>query len=122
MPQYRYAHDEQGRLVDVLELPALRDELPGCFTCVGCGQPLVAKTKGEKREKHFAHKVAQITCTEETYLHKLAKQAFFDEYQHCLDHNESFEIELTYPKTCSCLLYTSPSPRDGLLSRMPSSA
>ena len=25
-------------------------------------------------------------------------------------------------KTMSCLLYTSPSPRDGLLSRMPSSA
>ena len=24
--------------------------------------------------------------------------------------------------TCTCLLYTSPSPRDGLLSRMPSSA
>ena len=24
--------------------------------------------------------------------------------------------------TCLCLLYTSPSPRDGLLSRMPSSA
>ena len=28
-----------------------------------------------------------------------------------------------YPdQTCICLLYTSPSPRDGLLSRMPSSA
>ena len=26
------------------------------------------------------------------------------------------------PKPTSCLLYTSPSPRDGLLSRMPSSA
>src|SRR5664279_1817882 len=26
------------------------------------------------------------------------------------------------PIYCSCLLYTSPSPRDGLLSRMPSSA
>ena len=25
-------------------------------------------------------------------------------------------------KACACLLYTSPSPRDGLLSRMPSSA
>ena len=25
-------------------------------------------------------------------------------------------------KVCGCLLYTSPSPRDGLLSRMPSSA
>ena len=27
-----------------------------------------------------------------------------------------------FPKTRRCLLYTSPSPRDGLLSRMPSSA
>ena len=29
---------------------------------------------------------------------------------------------LVDPKTNTCLLYTSPSPRDGLLSRMPSSA
>ena len=28
----------------------------------------------------------------------------------------------SYRKLISCLLYTSPSPRDGLLSRMPSSA
>ena len=27
-----------------------------------------------------------------------------------------------FASSCSCLLYTSPSPRDGLLSRMPSSA
>ena len=27
-----------------------------------------------------------------------------------------------FGRICSCLLYTSPSPRDGLLSRMPSSA
>ena len=27
-----------------------------------------------------------------------------------------------FPQFCNCLLYTSPSPRDGLLSRMPSSA
>ena len=27
-----------------------------------------------------------------------------------------------HPGACPCLLYTSPSPRDGLLSRMPSSA
>ena len=32
------------------------------------------------------------------------------------------EAELTDHKTYPCLLYTSPSPRDGLLSRMPSSA
>ena len=33
-----------------------------------------------------------------------------------------FGMWLTYPSGSLCLLYTSPSPRDGLLSRMPSSA
>ena len=31
------------------------------------------------------------------------------------------EMSVAY-RSCACLLYTSPSPRDGLLSRMPSSA
>ena len=34
-----------------------------------------------------------------------------------------FEIDkVTTPRGCTCLLYTSPSPRDATLSRMPSSA
>ena len=33
-----------------------------------------------------------------------------------------FRILLQVALSCACLLYTSPSPRDGLLSRMPSSA
>ena len=33
-----------------------------------------------------------------------------------------FEVELAQELCTICLLYTSPSPRDGLLSRMPSSA
>ena len=39
-------------------------------------------------------------------------------------HFESGREVLVYPKgrAHTCLLYTSPSPRDGLLSRMPSSA
>ena len=32
------------------------------------------------------------------------------------------DSDAIFVNTCSCLLYTSPSPRDGLLSRMPSSA
>ena len=32
------------------------------------------------------------------------------------------EIKQLRKEVCGCLLYTSPSPRDGLLSRMPSSA
>ena len=42
------------------------------------------------------------------------------------DFLEKSEVLVIYtpavPKTMGCLLYTSPSPRDGLLSRMPSSA
>ena len=34
----------------------------------------------------------------------------------------TFGETLSWPYLCCCLLYTSPSPRDGLLSRMPSSA
>ena len=36
--------------------------------------------------------------------------------------DDDFAIAETDVKTINCLLYTSPSPRDGLLSRMPSSA
>ena len=35
---------------------------------------------------------------------------------------EMAEIEAKAAEAYACLLYTSPSPRDGLLSRMPSSA
>ena len=41
-----------------------------------------------------------------------------------LDYGESIKTPCggTVTRDCVCLLYTSPSPRDGLLSRMPSSA
>ena len=38
------------------------------------------------------------------------------------DMDSQVDITLTPPDSTPCLLYTSPSPRDGLLSRMPSSA
>ena len=42
---------------------------------------------------------------------------------HILDVAERMiEEQRAQPKVPTCLLYTSPSPRDGLLSRMPSSA
>ena len=48
----------------------------------------------------------------------LLGKAYSDAYS-CFDriHEEHFEAMYN-----NCLLYTSPSPRDGLLSRMPSSA
>ena len=40
------------------------------------------------------------------------------------EENKIFTVEIITPDRIfyNCLLYTSPSPRDGLLSRMPSSA
>ena len=37
-------------------------------------------------------------------------------------HQMHFDLDQGFPLVTTCLLYTSPSPRDGLLSRMPSSA
>ena len=51
----------------------------------------------------------------------------FDNIQRSINNNEIESTfvnnrELILDLSISCLLYTSPSPRDGLLSRMPSSA
>ena len=45
-----------------------------------------------------------------------------DELDDFLDFTTDDDLSLEDFQTNSCLLYTSPSPRDGLLSRMPSSA
>ena len=54
-------------------------------------------------------------------------QEIIDEFQDIEDQFEKLEILMDFSTEVdelptTCLLYTSPSPRDGLLSRMPSSA
>ena len=44
------------------------------------------------------------------------------EKEGCIPETETGEISVDAEMASDCLLYTSPSPRDGLLSRMPSSA
>ena len=44
------------------------------------------------------------------------------EYRKCRDQEAKSGKGYTPEQRMTCLLYTSPSPRDGLLSRMPSSA
>ena len=52
---------------------------------------------------------------------KLAKKKLPSPIFHYIDGGADDEVTLNR-NTNACLLYTSPSPRDGLLSRMPSSA
>ena len=48
------------------------------------------------------------------------KKVFAEDKIEIQEFNQGLNLDLSLIKTC--LLYTSPSPRDGLLSRMPSSA
>ena len=80
---------------------------------VGLGNP------GQKY-KHTRHNVGfdVLANVAQRYLVGLPKAKFNAEVAEAVIKNE--KTILISPLTC--LLYTSPSPRDGLLSRMPSSA
>ena len=58
-----------------------------------------------------------------SYNWKLHGDLIDDEYSNTLTINNATSTNAgVYTCIVTCLLYTSPSPRDGLLSRMPSSA
>ena len=72
-------------------------------------------------------KTIDATCPLVTKVHQEAKRFARDDYDILLiGHEGHEEVEGTSGEAPEhiqiCLLYTSPSPRDGLLSRMPSSA
>jgi hypothetical protein len=69
------------------------------FSCVACGEPMVARL-GLIVTHHFAHK-SNNHCSKETYLHKLAKKVFQEEFEKCLLAGLPFEIELEERTICS---------------------
>ena len=77
--------------------------------------PSCALTTGEIGQLHAAKNHAELAAAAPCVLYDTAATA-----------PPADVTELTVvqagPSYCICLLYTSPSPRDGLLSRMPSSA
>ena len=69
---------------------------------------------GDKSNYEFATK---ITCANDE-----ARKMFVEAFGHMLNYNHEQAIACFMACTESCLLYTSPSPRDLSTSRMPSSA
>ena len=66
-----------------------------------------------------------MTIHEENNVFNIAVEGNFDDCQNLVKamfNDEKFSKAINMSGVNSCLLYTSPSPRDGLLSRMPSSA
>ena len=99
MPLYRYAHNSTGQVFDIEQLSRAAAQRLGPFTCTACGGRLVARF-GKVREKHFAHK-SSGECGEETYLHQLGKQTFYDTYKRCLGEGLPFTIEYTHDLVCA---------------------
>ena len=56
------------------------------------------------------------------FKHIIKTMSEIEMFSEIIESSEINKREFLMDKVKSCLLYTSPSPRDGLLSRMPSSA
>lgn len=95
MIKYKFAYDYQQNTIDINTLSKVnRTEK---FTCLSCGNELIPYL-GEIRKHHFHHKVTANNCSQETYLHKLAKNKFYETYDKCLKNNKPFIIKIeTYP-------------------------
>ena len=98
--RYLYARDASGVAVSAEALPEDRSEWVEPFTCLGCESELVAKVRGEKRAKHFAHK-PETACAPETYLHRLGKEVFRETYLTCLEEGAPFEVVMDHPLVCT---------------------
>lgn len=76
------------------------------YYCVQCGDELIAR-KGDVRTHHFAHK-NNLTCSYESYLHKLAKRKFYDAYKECLEQNRPFLLEYRTNRECKTCITINP--------------
>lgn len=71
----------------------------GEYICIGCGNPLTPAL-GNIRQHHFRHKVV-TNCSPETYLHRLAKEKFYEIYKHCRENGIPFEISFSVVWNCN---------------------
>lgn len=97
--QYKYALNSENKTVCIEDLERTPDLRNQVFTCISCDNILIPKL-GKVRQKHFAHKYT-YNCSEETYLHKLAKNLFFQEYQKCLNRRIPFYLGSKVSRVCN---------------------
>ena len=98
--KYKYALIDDGSTINIESvLPCDRGKT---YTCISCENQLIP-VLGEVRERHFRHKV-ELSCSGETYLHRLAKRKFYDAYTECLAQGKPFLIGLPYSNECEFYL------------------
>lgn len=90
-----YALNSQNEIVYVGEISKGDSQH---FYCCNCGDRMIPK-KGNIKVHHFAHKT--VTCSFETYLHKLAKLKFFISYSKCLKEGIPFTLQYSTDIECN---------------------
>ncbi len=98
MIKYQHALDQAGLLINIDKLSGLANKHKSYYKCISCGNELIPKL-GKIKQHHFAHKTT-LVCSKETYLHKLGKRVFYDEYALCLKSQLPFIIGLRQEKRC----------------------
>lgn len=98
MIKYDSAYNSLKEIVNIKDIDKTSNQKDH-YTCISCENELIPKL-GKSRKHHFAHKV-ELTCSPETYLHKLGKRLFFEEYSKCLEENKPFFIELHQNRICN---------------------
>lgn len=91
----QYAFNSAGELIHI---SATKKENKEKYTCCNCGNELITK-KGKIKIHHFAHKF-ECNCNYESYLHKISKIKFFNDYNKCIVEKQPFYIEYRTKKTC----------------------
>jgi hypothetical protein len=97
--KFTKAFDESKELVDISFISSGESSRHQNFVCVGCGGILKPRL-GSKNRHHFYH-VVNKNCSRETYLHKLGKKIFFDEFQRRKQLKEKFTLVIPSTETCS---------------------
>jgi hypothetical protein len=100
MITYRYAKSINDKVIDVSFLDNVNRRSGAPYRCLGCKAELIPNIPKTNKSKYFSHK-AIGNCSKETYLHVLAKNAFYDEYLDALDKKSPFIFVFNRPFECT---------------------
>lgn len=88
--KYQFAYDENNKIASISNADKSK-----VYHCIGCNGILMPK-QGSVNQWHFCHKHEQKSCSNESYLHKLAKQKFYNTYKDCLLNNKPFYLSIKH--------------------------
>ena len=95
-----FALGNSGKIVSISEVDPNARYALGPFKCVGCDCELIP-SKGKFRAHHFKHHGHRPKdCSDETYLHSLAKTVLYETIQDALVSGTAYPIMFPRPLLC----------------------